>query len=64
MNRDIIAALFPERLALIDDGKCPECGTSVTEADFDDELSRKEFTISGLCQPCQVKVFDQQNDDE
>ena len=24
---------------------------------FNDDLSRKEFTISGLCQPCQDSVF-------
>lgn len=27
---------------------------------FDDELSRKEFSISGLCQQCQNKVFGKQ----
>ena len=25
--------------------------------DFNDHISRKEFTISGLCQPCQDSVF-------
>lgn len=31
------------------------CGGPATE--FDDELSRKEYSISGLCQKCQNKVF-------
>ncbi len=31
------------------------CGLGVNA--FRDDLSRKEFTISGLCQPCQDKVF-------
>jgi len=31
------------------------CGKPATE--FRDELSKKEYTISGLCQECQDKVF-------
>lgn len=39
------------------EGKCPFCGKSVNEHDFRDELSKKEFQISGLCQSCQEEVF-------
>jgi ribosomal protein L37AE/L43A len=35
---------------------CPFCGFSVSQ-DFRDELSRKEYKISGLCQKCQDKTF-------
>lgn len=31
------------------------CGGPATE--FRDELSRKEYSISGLCQCCQDKIF-------
>tara|TARA_Y100000310_G_scaffold177227_1_gene177319 strand:+ start:2223 stop:2432 length:210 start_codon:yes stop_codon:yes gene_type:complete len=31
------------------------CGKPATE--FTDELSKREFTISGLCQMCQNKIF-------
>ena len=31
------------------------CGAKAT--DFRDEVSRKEYTISGLCQSCQDLVF-------
>ena len=31
--------------------------TMVTEADFRDNLSRKEFGISGFCQKCQDVTF-------
>ena len=31
------------------------CGKPITE--FRDSLSMKEYTISGLCQECQDKVF-------
>ena len=38
--------------------RCPFCGKEVSEDDFRDELSRKEFRISGLCQSCQDDFFD------
>jgi len=45
---------------------CPYCGKLIT--DFKDELSLKEFQISGLCQICQDEVFknddNEENDDE
>lgn len=31
------------------------CGQPITE--FRDALSKKEYTISGLCQSCQDKIF-------
>lgn len=31
------------------------CGEAATE--FRDELSQREYTISGLCQACQDRVF-------
>ena len=34
---------------------CTWCGKAAT--DFKDELSRKEYTISGFCQSCQDQVF-------
>jgi len=36
--------------------KCATCGGDATE--FRDDLSRKEYTISGMCQACQNSVFD------
>ena len=42
------------------DGKqCVFCSsTIVTTSDFKDDLSRKEFAISMLCQKCQDDTFD------
>ena len=34
---------------------CVICGTSAQE--FKDELSRKEYNISGMCQQCQDEIF-------
>ena len=35
--------------------QCVKCGESAT--DFRDELSQKEYGISGFCQSCQDGVF-------
>ena len=35
---------------------CVACGKPATE--FKDELSKKEYTISGMCQACQDGIFD------
>ena len=39
----------------LDAGRCPFCNGPVGE--FRDELSRREFGISGLCQKCQDATF-------
>jgi len=38
-------------------GECPMCGGAINEADFRDELSRKEFALSHMCQKCQDEIF-------
>lgn len=41
-----------------EDQVCITCGsTSIKPHDFTDDLSRKEFTISVMCQKCQDSVF-------
>ena len=47
--------IFPEAKALKDAGKCPTCEKLVGQ--FRDELSKREFEISGMCQECQDNVF-------
>lgn len=51
---DSINANWRDRL---DKGLCPTCGDPVKEEDFRDELSRKEFALSHICQKCQDKIF-------
>jgi len=41
-------------------GQCVSCGEFNLE--FRDELSRKEYGISGLCQCCQDNVFGTEED--
>ena len=43
-------------------GQCVKCGSH--DLEFRDELSRKEFGISGLCQTCQDGIFGIEGDDE
>jgi len=55
---DLIDALNPSGRKRVDSIKadvCSWCGCPATV--FKDELSRKEYTISGFCQKCQDKTF-------
>ncbi len=38
-------------------GDCPFCGKTPKLDEFADELSLKEYGISGLCQDCQDNMF-------
>jgi uncharacterized CHY-type Zn-finger protein len=58
MLNDMMRKLFPEEMGRRDQGKCPFCGKEINpETDFRDDLSRKEYTISGMCQDCQDDFF-------
>jgi uncharacterized protein with PIN domain len=69
MNKEImekVAKLFPNNsfvfgnaLELVNMGRCPLCGVFITQKDKDNmnELSRKEYKISKICQKCQDKIF-------
>ena len=60
MNKDILKQFgFFKEVERIDNNLCPLCSSDkVNPEDFDDDLSRKEFNISGMCQSCQNKIFD------
>ena len=49
--------IFPNTAEQITQEKCPTCKEKIKEEDFRDKLSKKEFSISGMCQKCQDKVF-------
>jgi len=36
---------------------CNGCGSKVNPKEFRNDLSRKEYGISGFCQKCQDEVF-------
>lgn len=54
---EFVKKMFPEMVANKDSGKCPTCGKDVTMLDFKDQLSVREFKISGMCQKCQDETF-------
>lgn len=47
--------IFPDKRKLKEEGKCPICTKAIGE--FRDELSRREYRISGMCQDCQDEIF-------
>lgn len=58
MNENIMKALgLGELIDTITKGICPLCGKKVIEDEFRDEISKREFKISGMCQACQDRVF-------
>lgn len=50
-----IESLFPGTTQAISEHRCPVCKQPI--GPFRDALSRKEYTISGMCQSCQDDVF-------
>lgn len=58
MNKDIMnQAGFGEHVKKVEAGKCPTCGKLIDRTTFKDDLSLKEFGISGMCQVCQDDFF-------
>lgn len=39
-------------------GWCTVCSEPIDEKAFTSSLSKREYTISGMCQKCQDKMFD------
>jgi len=58
MNKEIMKqAGFGEEIKRIENNQCPFCEKTIDINNFSDELSLKEYEISGLCQTCQDKMF-------
>ena len=57
MDDETIEKLFPKEYKLIQLGQCPICSDAININDFRDTISIEEFTISGLCQKCQDRIF-------
>ena len=51
---------FSKEIENIMNGKCAFCGSTKTaKEDFVDELSYKDFGITGICQKCQDKIYNE-----
>ena len=46
-----------EEVNLIKQGRCPLCKQYIIASEFYDGPSRKEYSISGMCQSCQDDVL-------
>jgi hypothetical protein len=49
--------IFSDKAKLVEQGRCSVCAKKIIEEDFIDELSKKEYSISGMCAKCQSKTF-------
>lgn len=59
MNEAIMEqAGFGKEVEMVKKRFCPGCGAAIHRPeDFRNEISRREYRISGLCQKCQDQVF-------
>jgi hypothetical protein len=57
MNTEIVKQFFPKYVKEVEQGICPICHNKVDRKKFKDKLSKVEFSISGMCQECQDKMF-------
>ena len=54
----IVRKMFPDAQKRIDAKECTSCSAKINGVnDFRDEVSIKEYAISGLCMNCQDAVF-------
>lgn len=66
LNSDIMRQMgFGKEMDNVQKGFCPICGKKIDpKTEFKDDLSRREFKISGLCQKCQDSTFNEKELDE
>lgn len=60
VKNNLRALGFGSEVDRVEQGMCPFCGEPVKEEDFRDDISRKEYEMSGMCQACQDNTFDQE----
>lgn len=49
--------IFPQTRQRVENDQCATCGKEILESDFKDDLSKKEYTVSGMCQTCQDDIW-------
>ena len=54
-----------DRVKTISGGTCVACDAEgIIASSFSDDISKKEYSISGMCQSCQDDLFGPDQDDE
>ena len=56
-ENNLTALGFGEEVGMAQLGLCPFCHKAIKADEFRDEISKREFQISALCQACQDKTF-------
>lgn len=56
MNKPVFK-VFSDAKTDVETCVCPFCKKPIIESEFRDELSKKEYSISGICQKCQDGTF-------
>ena len=64
MSHEKIKTFDPGSYQKILKGLCPLCKKEIWDTSFRDALSRKEYSISGMCQECQDGVFDDSDNED
>lgn len=58
MNKEIMKNVgFSKQVNDVENNICPFCKKKINMKDFKNNLSIKEYKISGLCQKCQDEIF-------
>ena len=57
-----IFAMMPDLADRVMNNQCTFCAKAITA--FADELSKKEYSVSGMCQLCQDEIFKPFDEDE
>jgi len=58
MNESIMREMgFNVEMDRVEEKKCAFCGKVVDENGFRNNVSKREYSISGLCQACQDLTF-------
>jgi len=58
MNKNIMKLTgFSDFVDAVESGKCPTCNKPIDATTFRNDISLKEFKISGMCQKCQDNIF-------
>ena len=50
-------SFYPDKRSLVSRGRCPECTEKIKPKQLRNDKSKKEYSISGLCQSCQDIMF-------
>lgn len=60
-----VFSLFPDAADAVIRGECIPCGSKkIRDCDFRDDISKREYSVSGMCQSCQDEVFQPDSEDE